>query len=235
MTTKTPKKEKKKIETIIPIYDFLSCKELKKLDLDEKIFDGKINSALMHQVVLMYQAAKRVGTASTKTRGEVSGGGKKPWKQKGTGRARVGSSRNPLWKGGGAVFGPHPRDYSYSLPQKVKRLAVKSTLNGKLRDSELFLIDEPKLADHKTKSFVIALKKFLKLNNPKIDFDKPRELSTMFIVDSADVNLKRASGNVPRLLVTDSRNFTALDILLHKNLIISEPALKKVCKRIISK
>ena len=218
----------------LPIYN-LAGQEIDSIKLDTGVFDGTVNRPAIYQTVNAFRAAQRRGLAATKTRGEVSGGGRKPWKQKGTGRARVGSSRNPLWKGGGAVFGPHPRDYSYSLPQKVKRLAVKSTLNGKLRDSELFLIDEPKLVDHKTKSFVIALKKFLKLNNPKIDFDKPRELGTMFILDSPDENFRRASGNVPRLLLTDSRNFTALDILLHKNLIISEPALKKLCKRIITK
>jgi len=222
MTKKTQKKEKQKIETKLPLYNFLDAKEIKKIDLDEKIFDGNVNKALLHQVVLMYQAAKRAGTAATKTRGEVSGGGKKPWKQKGTGRARAGSIRSPLWKGGGAVFGPHPRDYSYELPKKIKRQAVKSALNGKLIDSELLLIEEIKLGEPKTKIFASSLKKLLKSHT-----------SVMFIVDKIDENLKRASRNVPKVLVAEPSNFNALDILLHRNLIISESALKKIQKRIV--
>jgi len=223
MTKKIQKKEKIKIETTLPVYDFLSAKETKKIDLDTKIFDGDINKALLHQVVIMYQAAKRSGTAATKTRGEVSGGGKKPWKQKGTGRARAGSSRSPLWKGGGATFGPHPRDYSYELPKKIKRSAIKSALNGKLADSELLLIEEIKLDQPKTKIFASALKKFIKSYT-----------SVMFIVDSVDENLKRASDNIPKILVRAHGNFNALDILLHKNLVISEQALKKIAERVNS-
>lgn len=220
MTAKV-KKDKIKLEKTLPVRDFLSGKELRSIDLDEKIFDAKVNKPLLHQVVVMYQAAKRAGTASTKTRGEVSGGGKKPWKQKGTGRARVGSSRNPLWKGGGAAFGPHPKDYSYSIPKKIKRLAVKSALNAKWVSSELFFIDEIKLGEPKTKIFAKALSKFLKSYK-----------SVMFIVDGIDDNLKRACRNIPRINVSDSGNFNAMDILLHKDLVISESALKKICKRI---
>lgn len=236
MTTKATKKEYKKIDTTVPLYNFLDGKELRKIDLPEKIFDGNVNTALVHQVTVMYQAAKRAGTASTKTRGEVSGGGKKPWRQKGTGRARAGSIRSPLWKGGGAVFGPHPRDYSYELPRKMKKLAVKSVLNGKLRDSELFLVDEIKLEQPKTKIFAAALREFLKHNThkPKAPHAKPQSLSTMVILDNPDANLKLASRNIERVLVSNPDNFTALDILLHKNLIISEPALKKIAKRITS-
>lgn len=216
------KKVKAKLNMSFPVYNFLDGKEVAKIDLNEKIFDGVVNKALLHQVTLMYQAAKRSGTAATKTRGEVSGGGKKPWKQKGTGRARAGSTRSPLWKGGGATFGPHPKDYSYELPKKIKKLAVKSAVNGKFVDSELFLIEEIKLGQPKTKIFAKALNKFLKSYT-----------SAMFIVDDIDENLKRASRNIPKILVVSPGNFNALDILLHKNLIISEPALKKIYKRII--
>jgi large subunit ribosomal protein L4 len=221
MTTKKVKKEKQKLDVKQPLYNFLDAKEVRKIDLDEKIFDGNVNKALLHQVVIMYQAAKRAGTAATKTRGEVSGGGKKPWKQKGTGRARAGSIRSPLWKGGGAVFGPHPKDYSYEVPKKIKRQAVQSALNGKLLDSELLFIEEIKLAEPKTKIFASSLRKLLKSHT-----------SVMFIVDKIDENLKRASRNVPKVLVAETANFNALDILLHKNLIVSESALKKIQKRI---
>jgi len=221
MKTKAHKKEAKKIETTLTVYDFLGGKETRKLGLDEKFFDGFVNKALLHQVALMYQAAKRTGNAATKTRGEVSGGGKKPWKQKGTGRARVGSSRNPLWKGGGVTFGPHPRDYSYELSKKIKKLAVQSAFNGKLKDSELLLIEEIKINEPKTKIFVKALDKFLKSHT-----------SVLFIVDSIDENLKRASRNIPKVLVALPENFNALDILLHKNLVVTEAALKKIYKRV---
>ena len=110
-------------------------KEKGKFSLDPEIFDGEVNTHLLYQVKLMYEANQRKGTASTKTRGEVRGGGKKPWRQKGTGRARVGSIRSPLWKGGGKVFGPKPRDYAYRLPQKMLREALKNCLNMHWKDS----------------------------------------------------------------------------------------------------
>jgi len=245
MTTKTSKKparpeinkaggEHKKIETIVPVYNFFDAKELRKIELPQKVFDGKINNSLVHQVILMYQAAKRAGTASTKTRGEVSGGGKKPWRQKGTGRARAGSIRSPLWRGGGTVFGPHPKDYLYSLPRKMKRLAVKSVLNGKLRDSELFFVDNIKLEKPKTKIFAGTLKNFLKHNTHKAKSDSPKKdnTSAMIIVGNPNANLKLASRNIQHVQVTGPDNFNALDILLHKNLIVSEDALKQICKRI---
>jgi large subunit ribosomal protein L4 len=227
----TKKKDRPKIEMTVGVYDFFQAKELKKIDLPQKVFDGNIKSSVIHQVVVAYQAAKRSGTASTKTRGEVSGGGKKPWRQKGTGRARVGSSRNPLWKGGGTVFGPHPRDYSYTMPRRIKRLAVKFALNGKLHDSELFLIDEVVLPQPKTKILATALRKFLK-HRANIDLDDSKHRSTMFIMAAPDINFKMAARNLKYVLLTDTNNFTAMDILLHKNLIISEAALKKLCDRI---
>ena len=126
-------------------------KVVRTLELDQKVFDGKINMSLLHQAVVTYLANQRKGLASTKTRGEVRGGGRKPWRQKGTGRARVGSIRSPLWKGGGATFGPKPRDYSQKMPQRMKALALKSALNAKLNDKELMVIDDIKLRSHKTK------------------------------------------------------------------------------------
>lgn len=231
-TKKTKNQDKIKPQAKVPVYNFLDAKEIKKIDLDGEIFNGKVNLPLLHQVVIMYQANKRSGAASTKTRGEVSGGGKKPWKQKGTGRARAGSIRSPLWKGGGTTFGPHPRKYSYTLPKKIKRLAVKSALNGKLKDSELFFIDQVKLEKPKTKIFANALEKFLKHTDKKVNLSTPHARSAMFVLDSVDSNLKLASRNVPRVLITGAGNFTALDILLHKYLIISEPALEKINKRL---
>src|SRR6478752_356129 len=130
-----------------------------KLDLSDEVFGGPINEGLLHDAVKQYLAVQRSGTHKTKTRAEVSGSGRKPWKQKGTGRARVGEIRNPLWRKGGTVFGPQPRDYSYHLPRKMFRAALKSALAVKLRDQQLSVIDNFTLDTPKTKTFAQALAK----------------------------------------------------------------------------
>ncbi|MDP2913636.1 MAG: 50S ribosomal protein L4, partial [Candidatus Omnitrophota bacterium] len=135
-------------EFAIPLYD-MSGKEVGAFTFNKKIFTGQVHKGALYQAVLMYNANKRQGNASTKTRGDVSGGGKKPWRQKGTGRARAGSSRSPLWRGGGAVFGPHTRDFHYTLPKKIKRLAFVSSINSKLHDSKVIGIDTLALEEPK--------------------------------------------------------------------------------------
>jgi len=127
------------------------------LELADSVFAGPINEDLMHQAVKQYLASHRSGTHKTKTRAEVTGSGRKPWKQKGTGRARVGEIRNPLWRKGGTVFGPRPRDYEYHLPRKMFRAALRSALALKLRENQLSVVDEFSLADHKTKPLATAL------------------------------------------------------------------------------
>src|SRR5213595_4269021 len=124
-----------------------------QLDLADAVFAGPINVGLMHQAVKQYLASRRAGTHNTKTRAEVQGSGKKPWRQKGTGRARVGEIRNPLWRKGGTVFGPRPRDYEYHLPRKMFRAALKSALAFKLKQNQLNVIDTFSLENHKTKAF----------------------------------------------------------------------------------
>src|SRR4030042_1787510 len=131
-------------EVSLPIYS-TTGEEIDTLKLDPAIFDGIVNKDAIYQAIVAYRANQRKGLAATKTRGEVSGGGRKPWKQKGTGRARVGSTRSPLWRHGGVVFGPHPRDYSYELPQKIRALALKSSLNAKVNNSSLIVFDSLKL------------------------------------------------------------------------------------------
>jgi large subunit ribosomal protein L4 len=128
-----------------------------KLDLADAVFAGPINEDLMHQAVKQYLASHRAGTHKTKTRAEVTGSGKKPWRQKGTGRARVGEIRNPLWRKGGTVFGPTPRDYSYHLPRKMFRAALRSALAFKLKENQLSVVDAFSLNDHKTKPLAQAL------------------------------------------------------------------------------
>src|SRR3954453_2531295 len=128
-----------------------------KVDLADAVFGGPVNEGLMHLAVKQYLASLRSGTHNTKTRAEVSGSGKKPWRQKGTGRARVGEIRNPLWRKGGTLFGPQPRDYEYHLPKKMFRAALRSALAFKLKENELSVIDAFSLDDHKTKPLVKAL------------------------------------------------------------------------------
>ena len=142
--------------TTIPLLNQKGDK-LSDLPLDEKVFDGEVNKVLLHQVIRMYQANLRQGTHATKTRGEVSGGGKKPWRQKGTGRARAGSIRSPLWRHGGTVFGPQPRDYSYTLPQRMKKSALRSSLNPKVMDGAVVLVDKLGAEKPKTKEFAALL------------------------------------------------------------------------------
>jgi large subunit ribosomal protein L4 len=197
-------------------------KEVGELELDPKVFDGKVNRTAVYQAVVCFQANQRQGTASTKTRGTTRGGGKKPWRQKGTGRARAGSIRSPLWRGGGVVFGPHPRDYSFSIPKKIKKLALSSCLNSKLNDKDLTLLDELKIEGYKTKDFAKIL------SNLKID-DK-----VLIVLDSLSENIKRAARNLPDVKIQTHQSLTSYDILKYKKLIITKSALSSIIKRIIA-
>lgn len=196
----------------------------KKVDdrkLDAEIFDGIVNLSLMHQAVVIYQANQRHGLAKTKTRGEVRGGGKKPWRQKGTGRARFGSSRNPVWRGGGVAFGPKPHSYYKDLPKKMKNLAFKSALNAKLRDAEIVLLDELKLDTHKAKKFVEIIDK-LKLDKKKI----------RLVVNGLERNLKLASRNIEKVEVAAAASVHTIEILDCAKLVLTKDALKTIEGRI---
>jgi large subunit ribosomal protein L4 len=195
-------------------------KEVGKVDLDQKVFDGKVNESLIHQVVVMYQANKRQGTSSTKTRANVSGGNSKPWKQKGTGRARAGSSRSPLWRKGGVIFGPHPRDYSYQLPKKIKKSALISTINSRLNDSLVKVLDELKVNEGKTKEFV-KIVEALKL-----------EKKVLFICDNTQENVLRSSKNIKKVSVMRWESINALDVLMSDNLVITQKALENLTQRL---
>ena len=196
----------------LPIYN-AEGKEIDTIELDAKVFDGVINTAVIHQVVTAYMANQRRGLASTKTRGEVSGGGRKPWKQKGTGRARVGSTRSPLWRHGGVVFGPHPRDFSYKVPQKIKTLALKSSLNVKLKENNLIVLDGLKLDKPKTKE---AAKIFaqLKLNNLKSG-------RVLLLIDKFDEILKAALRNISFLNIGKAADTNTYEVMSNKKLVIT--------------
>jgi len=191
-------------------------KSVGNVELDDKIFDGKVNIALLHQVVLMYQANKRQGTASVKTRAQVSGGNSKPWRQKGTGRARAGSSRSPLWRKGGIVFGPHNRDYTYQVPKRMKRQALICSLNSRLNDKLVKIIEELNIDSGKTKDFA-QIVKALKL-----------EKRTLFVCDNPPSLLIRSARNIPEARLVRWASLNALDVLESQNLVITKKALDEL-------
>ena len=196
-------------------------KKTESIDLPEDIFGVRVNQDVIHQAVIMYQAAQRQGTASTKERGSVSGGGAKPYRQKGTGRARAGSNRSPLWKGGGTVFGPTPRDFSYKVPKKVRVAALRETLNDKFQTENLLCIDELKAESPKTKDFVKVLE------NLKIEKNK-----TLALSDHSDEKFLKASRNIPYVTVMRVQDANAYDIIKNKKLLVSKKAFNALLKRI---
>jgi len=196
-------------------------KRVDEFSLDAFVFDGKVNNDLIHQAVVTYLANQRKGLASTKTRGEVSGGGRKPWRQKGTGRARVGSTRSPLWRHGGITFGPKPHSFYKDLPKKMKTLALKSALNAKVNDNQLLILDKLEVNSHKTKDF------FKILQNLKLNEDKPR-----FIVSILDENLKRAYRNIKNVGIDSAKNLNTYNALDCKKIIFTKDALLEVEERV---
>ena len=204
---------------VINVYD-INKKKVSERHLNDGVFDVDVKPHLMSDVVIMQQANRRQGTASTKNRAAVRGGGVKPWRQKGTGRARAGSRRSPLWVGGGTVFGPVPKDYSYSVPKKVKRAALKSSLTMKLREGKLIVLDKLSLEEIKTKQFVNILRNL--------------ETENVLIVDEGNFNLERSAKNVRNSKVLPPKGLNVYDILKYENLILVEPAVEKIEARLLS-
>lgn len=194
----------------------LENKVVETIDLVDEVFAAPVNQGLMHDAVRQYLASRRSGTHSTKTRAEVRGSGKKPWRQKGTGRARVGEVRNPLWRKGGTVFGPKPRDYSYQLPRKMFRAALKSALSAKLRDSELSVISEFDLSDHRTKPFSQTLGK-LGLTRK------------ILLVDPSDNrNLNLAARNLAEISLISSLQVTPYQIINSRHVVFTKAAIQSL-------
>ncbi|NWF52222.1 MAG: 50S ribosomal protein L4 [Nitrospirae bacterium] len=183
------------------------------IKLDDKVFSIPIKKALLHDYVVNYLANQRQGTHATKTRGLVSGGGKKPWRQKHTGRARAGSIRSPLWRGGGIVFGPQPRDYSYSLPKKVKRMALRTAFSLKMSDGVITVIDGFSLEKPKTKEMVNILKRF------GIEKEK-----VLIITSETDKVLVLSAKNIPRVKVLRALDLNPYDVLVHDRIFITKDA-----------
>jgi large subunit ribosomal protein L4 len=190
------------------------------IELPEGKFGVHVHEAVIHQAVVMYNANQRQGNASTKTRSEVSGGGKKPWAQKGTGRARQGSSRSPLWKKGGITFGPKPRDFGYSVSKKTRVAALRESLNAKFLCNHLWCVDNLEVATGKTKDFE-AILKGLKV-----------EGRTLAVLDGTNEKTLLASRNIARLTLVRAVDANASDIMNNKNVLVTKEALKTLLKRI---
>ena len=179
------------------------------MTLDEPIFGAPVSKSLLHEIVQMQRAAMRQGTASTKTKGFVSGGGKKPWKQKGTGRARAGSSRSPLWRGGGTTFGPMPRSYQYDIPKKKSRKALFSALSSKVQEGKLVILEDLELSEPKTKVMANLLARLGLQGN------------TLLVVSQIQENLDRAARNLPRVKMLEVRQLNVYDLLLADTVVIT--------------
>ncbi len=186
------------------------------IELADAVFGAEVNEALLYEAVRQYTAARRSGSAATKTRHEVSGSGKKLWKQKGTGRARMGSIRSPLWRHGGTVHGPQPRSYEYKLPRKMVLGALRSALSAKLRDGELRVVRAFELADHKTKTVVSVL--------GKLEAKK----TVLLIETEENTNLHRASRNLQRVKLVPTKDVNVYDLLRYQEVLLSERAAKKL-------
>jgi len=188
------------------------------IDLDPKVFGVRVRPSVVHEVLVMQRASRRQGTAATKEKGDVSGGGKKPWKQKGTGRARVGSSRSPLWRGGGTIFGPHPRRYGYRVPSRKSRLAIQGALSAKAGSGELVVLDQLQ-PEAKTKSIATLVKQL------------GLEGSALVVVDQPSESLQRAARNHPHVEVLPLASLNLYDVLRHRYLITTQADLPRWSER----
>jgi large subunit ribosomal protein L4 len=190
--------------------------EVGNVDLPDSVYGIEPNEHVLYQAVVMQQASQRQGTHAVKNRSAVRGGGRKPWRQKGTGRARQGSIRSPQWVGGGTVFGPTPRSYAYKLPKKVRKLAIRSALSDKVGTSDLIVLDNLKLDAPKTKEFVTVL----------------RNLSVsekaLFVTSETDSAVSLSARNIPGVKVLTSEEVNVLDVVAHNKLIVTKEAAEKL-------
>jgi len=191
----------------------------RSIELPDGVFSYPAKDHLIYEAVINYQANQRRGTAATKTRSLVTGGGKKPWRQKGTGRARAGSSRSPLWKKGATTFGPKPKDYSYEIPKKARRNALKSALAMRLKANRIMVLEDLSLAEAKTKAAAAWLKGL------KVD-------SALIVEGAGNRNLYLALRNIPKVKAVDPLRLNVYDVLDHKWLVFSEQALTSVVERL---
>jgi large subunit ribosomal protein L4 len=206
----------------IKVYN-IEGEEVEVLSLEKDIFDHRIRSSVLREAVLAYRASHRQGTASTKSRAQVKGGGRKPWIQKGTGRARAGSRRSPLWVGGGIIFGPKPRNFKYHFPQKMKKIALKSSLRKKIREGGLIILDRIFIKNGKTKEMAEFLQS-LSLKG-----------KTLLVLEEPDEKIIRSASNLKNLRLSSAFCLSAYDILSHKNICITKGALLNIVERLRGK
>jgi large subunit ribosomal protein L4 len=198
----------------LAVYD-IGNQKVSDIELDDRIFDAKINSTLFYEVVRRNLASRRKGSASTKNRALVRGGGAKPWRQKGTGRARAGTRRSPLWRGGGTIFGPIPRDYVLTLPKKVRRAALRAALSLKRQEGKLILLDKFPLDGFKTRGVLEVLRRF-------------QVEDALIVTDEKHLFLERSAQNIPNIEVIHYEGLNVYDILNHEHLILLSPTVLKI-------
>lgn len=198
----------------VPVYNTQGS-QVGEIALNDQVFGVKVNKALLHEAVIMQLASRRLGTSAAKNRALVRGGGRKPYKQKGTGQARQGSRRAPNWTGGGVVFGPTPRSYGYSLPKKARRIALKSALSAKVEAGEIIVLDSLNFTEPKTK-IMVGILESLKANKPLI------------VTAEFDELVDKSARNIPGTMTMASEGLNVYDILAHDHLVITKDALGKV-------
>ena len=198
----------------VSVYN-MEGKETGKMELNDSIFAAPVNEHLVHMAVVLQLANKRQGTQKAKTRSEVRGGGRKPYRQKGTGRARQGSIRSPQWVGGGVVFAPKPRDYSFKLNKKVKRLALQSALSTKVAEGKIIVLDELTLSEVKTKEMVKVL------GNIKCD-------NALIVMDGSNENVMLSARNIPTVKTASVNTINVYDLLKYNNLVVTKEAVEKI-------
>lgn len=187
-----------------------------EVELKDEVFGIEPNEHAVFDAVLLQQAAERLGTHSTKSRGEVAGGGRKPWRQKGTGRARHGTTRSPIWRGGAITFGPKPRKYGFTMPKKVRRLALKSALSSKVQAGEIIVLDQLAMSEPKTKEMLKIL------SNLKV------EKKALVVTSDLDVNVVKSARNIPGVKPVQANTLNVYDLLRHDQLVITKDAVSRV-------
>ena len=198
----------------VSVYN-MEGKEVESIDLNDAVFGVEVNEHLVHMAVVQQLANNRQGTQKAKTRSEVSGGGRKPWRQKGTGHARQGSTRSPQWTGGGVVFAPKPRDYSFKMNKKEKRAALCSALSSKVAESQIIVLDEFKLDEIKTKKFVEVM------NNLKAS-------KALVVLEGENKNVVLSGRNIPTVKVTATNEINTYDVLKYETLVVTKAAVEKL-------
>ena len=201
----------------LSVYNMAGQATGEEIELNEEVFGVEFNEPVVHQAIVMQQANERQGTSATKTRGMVRGGGKKPWRQKGTGHARVGSTRSPLWVGGGVTFGPQPRSYKKDMPRKARRLAIRCALSAKVAEGQLVIIDNIAFDDFKTKRTVEMLDAF-----------KAAENKTLIITNGENENVELSARNLRKVTVINNGGLNCFDLLHNNKVFLDKNAVEKI-------